>query len=480
VSDAPIVKTTDTPERAEVGTESHDPAVPDAYAAFMSTGWGDIALDLPPHPAAARFAARRATLAEAFPNQRLVLPAGTYRVRSYDTDYRFRADTAHTYFSGNQTSDAVLVIDSGVATLFMRPRSGRDTREFFRDRQYGELWVGRRPSLEEVSESLGIACRHIDDLEALLTSSADKTRLLRGVDRRWDELVAADAGRDEEFARVVSETRLVKDDWELEQLAAACDATTLGFEDSVREWDRVLEFGERWLEGTFFRRARALGNDIGYDSIVGGGRHATTLHWIDNTGPMTPGELVLLDMGVEGRDLYTADVTRTLPISGSFSSLQRELYDVVHAAQQAGIDAVRPGAPFVAAHQAAMSVCAHALADLGLLPVSAEEALDPDSRVYARWTLHGTSHMLGMDVHDCGAASTDVYPQGDLVEGMVLTVEPGLYFQAEDLLVPEELRGIGIRIEDDIVVTADGSRNLSAALPRSANDVEDWMARLRG
>ena len=127
-----------------------------------------------------------------------------------------------------------------------------------------------------------------------------------------------------------------------------------------------------------------------------------------------------------------------------------------------------------------MSVLAHGLEDLGLLPVSAEEALSPDSRVYARWTLHGTSHMLGMDVHDCGAASTDVYPKGDLAEGMVLTVEPGLYFQEDDLLVPEELRGIGIRIEDDILITAGGSENLSAALPRTSTEVEEWMARLRG
>jgi Xaa-Pro aminopeptidase len=242
----------------------------------------------------------------------------------------------------------------------------------------------------------------------------------------------------------------------------------------------VLEFGERWVEGTFFRRARAMGNDIGYDSIVGGGAHATTLHWIDNTGPITPGELVLLDMGVEGQNLYTADVTRTLPIDGTFTSLQRELYDLVHAAQEAGIKAVRPGAPFLAAHNAAMVVLAHGLESLKLLPCSAEEALDPESKVYARWTLHGVSHMLGMDVHDCGQASMDVYPKGDLAEGMVLTVEPGLYFQADDLLVPEEMRGIGIRIEDDILVTADGSRNLSAALPRTSSDVEEWMAASRG
>jgi Xaa-Pro aminopeptidase len=295
-----------------------------------------------------------------------------------------------------------------------------------------------------------------------------------------DGQVAGDVGRDTELARVLSELRLVKDDWEIAELQGACDITTLGFADSVREWDRVLEHGERWIEGTFFRRARAMGNDLGYDSIVGGGRHATTLHWIENSGPITPGDLVLLDMGAEASSLYTADVTRTLPVAGTFTPVQRELYGLVLEAQQAGLDAVRPGAAFRAPHEAAMSVLAHGLEDLGLLPVSAEEALSPDSRVYARWTLHGTSHMLGMDVHDCAAADTGIYPGGDLEEGMVLTVEPGLYFQEDDLLVPEELRGIGIRIEDDVVVTVDGVRNLSEALPREPEAVESWMAELRG
>ncbi|WP_200958009.1 aminopeptidase P family protein [Nocardioides sp. Soil805] len=457
----PDVATSET--GSQLATESHDPAVPAAYAAFMRTGWGERELDVPRHPITEHAARRRAALADAFPGERLVLPAGTFKVRANDTDYRFRPDTAHTYFSGNQTSDAVLVIDDGDATLYARPRSERDTDEFFRDRQYGELWAGRRPSAREISDSLGIEVRHVEDLP-----SFDDDRKTR------------DITTDEDLARVADELRLVKDEWEVAELQEACDITTLGFEDSVREWDRVLEHGERWIEGTFFRRARTMGNDIGYDSIVGGGSHATTLHWIDNTGPITPGELVLLDMGVEGRNLYTADVTRTLPVDGRFTPVQRDLYDLVHAAQQAGIDAVRPGVPFLAAHNAAMEVLAHGLADLGLLPVSAQEALDPESKVYARWTLHGTSHMLGMDVHDCGRSSVDIYPKGDLAEGMVLTVEPGLYFQEDDLLVPEELRGIGIRIEDDILVTADGSQNLSAALPRTSVEVEEWMGRLRG
>jgi Xaa-Pro aminopeptidase len=448
----------DTEPDSQPKTESHDPAVPAAYAAFMRQGWGNRDLDLPRHPVADWAAARRARLAEAFPGERLVLPAGTFKVRANDTDYRFRPATAHTYFSGNQTSDAVLVIEDGDSVLYARPRSERDTDEFFRDRQYGELWAGRRPSAQEISDSLGIEVRHVKDLP-----SFDDDRKTR------------DITRDEDLARVADELRLVKDEWEVGELQEACDITTLGFEDSVREWDRVLEFGERWIEGTFFRRARAMGNDIGYDSICAGGSHATTLHWIDNTGSIQPGKLVLLDMGVEGRNLYTADVTRTLPVSGTFTPLQRDLYDLVFAAQQAGIEAVRPGAAFLAAHNAAMDVLAHGLEDMGLLPVTAQEALDPESKVYARWTLHGTSHMLGMDVHDCGRASVDIYPKGDLAEGMVLTVEPGLYFQEDDLLVPEELRGIGIRIEDDILVTAEGSTNLSASLPRTSAGVEEWM-----
>ena len=467
-----------TPESTEPKTESHDPAVPEAYSRFMRTGWGDRELDLPRQAVADRAAERRRRLAGLFPGERLVLPAGTYKPRANDTDYRFRSDTAHTYLTGNQTSDAVLVLTDGEAVLYARPRSSRETDEFFRDRQYGELWAGRRPSARELSDSLGIEVRHVDRLaDDLGRSAPPKTRVHRGVSTHVDRLLAADAGLDDDLARVVSEMRLVKDDWEIEQLQQACDVTTLGFEDSVREWTQVLEYGERWIEGTFFRRARAMGNDIGYDSIVGGGSHATTLHWTENSGAITPGDLVLLDMGVEGRQLYTADVTRTLPVDGTFTGVQRDLYDLVLAAQQAGIDAVRPGVPFADIHRASMTVLAHGLEGMGLLPVPATEALDPDNRTYARWTLHGTSHMLGMDVHDCGRAAPEAYAKGDLAAGMVLTVEPGLYFQEDDLLVPEELRGIGIRIEDDVLVTDDGSRNLSAALPRTSADVEEWMGR---
>ncbi len=222
----------------------------------MRTGWDDREREVAPHPIAPWAAARRARLAATFPGERLVLPAGTFKVRAADTDYRFRSDTAHSYFCGNQTSDAVLVVEpDGSSVLYARPRSGRDSEEFFRDRQYGALWAGRRPSLGEIEASLGLPVRHIDELGGALAQQA-KTRVHRGVSAEVDALVPADESLDTDLARVVSEMRLVKDAWEIAELQAACDATTLGFEDSVTEWDRVIEHGERWLEGTFFRRAR--------------------------------------------------------------------------------------------------------------------------------------------------------------------------------------------------------------------------------
>jgi Xaa-Pro aminopeptidase len=459
-------------------TESHDPTVTEALAAFMRRGWADREREISVDPVAQWTPGRRRQLAERFPGEVLVMPAGTLKVRNNDCDYRFRADTAHVWLTGNQTSDAVLVLDDGEPTLFFRPRASRETDEFFRDRRYGEFWAGRRPSLSDTERQLGIRCRHIDELASAVRG--DRVRVHRGADPGVDARVTSDADRDAELASVLSELRLPKDRYEVEQLQHAVEVTHRGFDDSLREWDQVVRHGERWIEGTFWRRARTEGNDVGYSSIVAAGPHATTLHWIDNDGPVRPGDLVLLDMGVEARSLYTADITRTLPIGGSFTPLQRDLYTLVYEAQGAGFEAVKPGAAFTDPHDAAMEVLAHGLADLGLLPGTAEEALDPDSKIYRRWTVHGVSHMLGLDVHDCSQAPKEKYAKGPLEAGYVLTVEPGLYFQADDELVPEELRGIGIRIEDDVLVTESGYRNLSAAMPRSAAEVEEWMASLRG
>ncbi|TDB70770.1 aminopeptidase P family protein [Micromonospora sp. KC723] len=473
------------------GTESHDPDFPEAFLAFMRQGWRDTTLPVGPRPEVPNYAKRRAALSAAFPGETLVIPTGSEKVRANDTEHRFRPGSDFAYLTGDLDPDGVLLLrpnGSGHdATLYMRPRSSRETDEFFRSR-HGELWVGRRHTLTEKSTELGLPTEDLTGLDAALAGLAPgRTRVLRGFDARvdaavrpWDgPRVEGQPARDRELAIAISELKLVKDEWEIAQLQEAVDATVRGFEDVARVLPADRGVSERLLEGIFALRARHDGNDVGYGSIVGAGEHATILHWVHNNGATRPGELLLMDMGVENRNLYTADVTRVLPVDGRFTPLQRQVYDAVYAAQQAGIDVIKPGVAFRDVHLTAMRVLAEALKDLGLLPVSVDEAMDPTSTVYRRWTLHGTSHMLGIDVHDCANARKEKYRDGTLGEGYVLTVEPGLYFQPEDELVPEELRGIGVRIEDDVLVTATGAVNLSAGLPRRSDEVETWLAEQR-
>ena len=457
------------------GTASHDPDRPAALLEFMATGWSPRSEDLPAqHPSAPYRARRRAALAERFPGERLVVPTGGYKTRANDTEYRFRPSTEFAHLVGSHEPDAVLVVEAdGSSVLYQAPVMGRDTPAFFTDRVYGELWVGPRPSLEATSALLGIECRPLEELDKL----SGAARVVRGYDARVEALFEAEEEADKELTTFLSELRLVKDEHEIAQLQDAVDATVKGFEDVVRQLDRAKGTSERWIEGVFGLRARVEGNDVGYGSICAAGAHACTLHWTDNDGPVRDGDLALLDMGVENVELYTADVTRTLPISGRFTDRQRQVYDLVHAAQEAGIAACRAGSDFLEPHRAAMVVLAHGLVELGVLE-DAEAALAEDQQLYRRYTLHGVSHMLGIDVHDCAHARSEVYRKGPLQPGYVLTVEPGLYFQPDDLTVPEDLRGIGVRIEDDIVVTDGDPINLSAALPRTSADVEAWMARL--
>ncbi|HEX6500751.1 MAG TPA: aminopeptidase P family protein [Micromonosporaceae bacterium] len=467
------------------GTRSHDPDYPEKFLAFMRTGWRDTTLDVAPRDEAPQHAKRRAALSAAFAGDTLVIPTGREMVRANDTFFPFRPGSDFVWLTGEHDPDAVLVMrpnGSGHdATLYVRPRSPRDTDEFFKDRAYGELWIGRRHTLAEKAAELGVETAHLDGLPAVLDDLAPgRTRVLRGLDATVDAAVRpTDPARDQELAAHLSELRLVKDEWEIAQLRDAIDATVRGFEDVARVLPADRPVSERLLDGVFGLRARHDGNTVGYSSIVGAGAHGAILHWVRNDGRTRPGDLLLMDMGVENVHLYTADVTRTVPVSGTFTPLQRQVYDIVYASQQAGIAAIRPGVMFDHIHQTCMRVLAEGLADLGILPVSVDEAMSRESMVYRRWTLHGFGHMLGLDVHDCAAARRERYKDGPLAEGYVLTVEPGLYFQPEDELVPAELRGIGIRIEDDVLVTADGAVNLSAGLPRAADEVETWLAAQR-
>jgi Xaa-Pro aminopeptidase len=476
-------------EQVTTGTQSHDPDFPERLLEFMRTGWRDTAREVSPRPEADRYAGRRAALSAAFAGETLVIPTGHEKVRANDTLHRFRPGSDFVWLTGEHDPESVLIMrptDSAHdATLYVRPRSPRDTDEFFRDRRYGELWIGRRHTLAEKTAELGIETAPYADLPAALAGCAPvRTRVLRGLDPVVDAAVAgfdeSEPGtRDQELAWTISELKLVKDEWEIAQLRQAVDATMRGFEDVARVLPGDRPVSERLVEGVFGLRARNDGNEVGYSSIVGSGAHATILHWIRNDGVLTPGDLLLADMGVENPHLYTADVTRTWPVSGRFSPAQRQVYEIVLAAQQAGMDAVKPGLKWEDLALAINRVLAEGLAELGLLPCSVDEALDKESTVYRRWTLHGFGHMLGIDVHDCAHARSEHYRKGAIDEGYVFTIEPGLYFQPEDELVPAELRGIGIRIEDDVVCTPEGAVNLSGALPRHPDEVETWLAAQR-
>lgn len=493
----------DTQPVGERGSNRSQRPTSAAFRAFMSEQWADTRPTVRRDPVADHTPARRERLSALFPGERLVLPAGGLVTRSNDTDYRFRPHSAFAHLTGlgvDREPDAVLVLhpreDGGHdPVLYVRPMAGRDTEEFFADARYGEFWVGARPTLADLAELTGIPVEHLDRLADALAKDAGpggvRVRVLREADgavtalveqvRADDERTEAEiAADDDALAEAVSELRLVKDAWEIEQMRIAIAATVEGFERVVRELPRAVAHhrGERVIEAVFDGHAREEGNAVGYETIAASGDHATTLHWIRNDGEVHAGDLLLLDAGVEAESLYTADITRTLPIDGEYTEVQRRVYQAVLDAADAAFAAAVPGARFRDVHAAAMEVIAARLAEWGLLPVSAEESLSPEGQQHRRWMVHGTSHHLGLDVHDCAQAKRELYLDGILEPGMVFTIEPGLYFKADDLAVPEEYRGIGVRIEDDVLITADGNENLSAALPRRPDDVETWMRTL--
>ncbi|MEV5601068.1 aminopeptidase P family protein [Streptomyces sp. NPDC052299] len=454
-------------------------------SALMRTGWADTERhDLVPDEQAPHAAARRARLSARFPGERLVIPSGNLKTRSNDDDYPFRPYSGYVHMTGDQVRDGALVLEPRAdgghdAYCFQLPRDTRDNDEFWTGAT-AELWTGRRRTLAESAQVLGLPCRDVRTAAEALAAAGGgvPTRIVRGIDPALERAVVTDEERDAELEEALSELRLVKDAWEIGELRKAVDSTVRGFTDVIADLSGAVATSERWIEGTFFRRARLEGNDVGYGSICAAGDHATIMHWGDNDGPVRPGDLLLLDAGVETRTLYTADVTRTLPISGTFTPLQRKVYDAVYEAQEAGMAAVKPGAHYRDFHEAAQRHLAARLVEWGFIE-------GPADRAYAlglqrRFTMAGTGHMLGLDVHDCARARSEAYVDGVLEPGMVLTVEPGLYFQPDDLTVPEEWRGIGVRIEDDLVVTDSGHENLSAGLPRSADEVEAWMARVAG
>lgn len=482
------------------------------FERFMLSGWGKEDNEVEPLESSRFVPDRLKALGAKFPGQRLIIPAGQAKVRNDDCDYAFRPDSAFAYYTGlgqDYEAGAVLVLNpvdpdspeakegqTHTATLYAHPRSDQTTQEYYRSASYGEYWVGARPGLKGLAVMTGLRTADIADFDDAVAKNvgpekgAIQLRVVRNVDPQITESVDLirhgngfsdddkSQADDDAFYQATSVQRMLKDSYEVGEMRKAIAATKDGFSRMLTALPAAIgrPRGERILEGQFNANAREQGNNEGYDTIVASGAHAPTLHWMRNTGTIESGELLLIDAGVEVDSLYTADITRTFPTNGHFSDLQRQMYQVVLDAQQAGFEAARPGATYSDIHKACMRVLAEALHQWGILPVSVEESLSPQGQQHRRWHACGVAHHLGLDVHDCSQARYEEYQGAALTPGMIFTIEPGLYFKENDMLVPPEFRGIGIRIEDDVLMTQKGPEWLSIDIPKQVDDVEKWMA----
>ncbi len=401
--------------------------------------------------------------------------------RSNDTDFAFRQDSDFHYLTGfdHPHATAVLRTDGGPAyTLFVEAR----------DRER-ELWNGYRPGVDGAKSDYGANEAHpIEALDAelpRLLEHAERVFHMLGRDPRLDAKIAEifeslrkrsrqgliPASQVVDPRSILHEMRLIKEPSEVESLRRASAITAEGH----REAARIAHAGrfeyelQAALEYAFRRRGSA---GVAYNSIVGGGKNATILHYVANDQKLRGAELVLIDAACE-LDGYASDVTRTYPVGGAFSGPQRAIYEVVLAAQLASLEASKPGATLPEVHNASVRKLTEGMVSLGLLSGNVDDLIKTDA--FRRYYMHGTSHWLGLDVHDVGPYTVGGKPR-PLAPGMCFTVEPGLYVAADDDKAPAQFRGIGVRIEDDIVITANGHENLTAPLiPKHPADVEAWV-----
>ena len=428
----------------------------------------------------AEFASRRTRLMESLGDGAIILAAGHLATRNHDVEYEYRQDSTFWYYTGLDEPDAVAVLRPGADepyVLFVNPFDPKH-----------EIWVGQRIGVEGAKETLGAdEAFPVEELDKELPELLAKTGTVYyalGSDRRLDRLVTdlvvrrrssgqrdgSYVGRIVDPIPAVGAMRVVKTAKEIDTLQRAIDITSSGFDRAIRTTRPGLrEYHVQTALENDFRRLGSPRN--GYPSIVASGENSCILHYITNRCEIQDGDLLLIDAGAEA-EYYGADITRTWPANGKFSPEQRDVYDIVLAAQKEAIAVIAPGVEFAEVHKTARDVLIQGLLDLGVLDGDMDDIIE--EREFEPYYMHGTSHWLGLDVHDAG-----VYKDGEdsvlLQEGMVFTVEPGLYFgrKAED--APEHLRGIGIRIEDDVVVTSDGHRVMSAAVPKEPNDIESMV-----
>ena len=421
------------------------------------------------------------------PNSIAIVPAAHEQTRSYDTEFKFRQDSDFWYLTGFPEPDAIAVIDNASKkpfTLYVRPRD-----------PLMETWFGRRHGVEGAKKHFG--CDQAFSIEKF---AGDLAKHVNGHDHLYYRF-SVDRGLDgtildyftEQRVRrlktsypphtifdptpIIGEMRLHKDAKEVELMQTAAMISAQAHVLAMKKTRPGMN--ESQVESLIEAYMRDKGaSGVAYNSIIGGGDNATILHYVENNMPLRDGDLLLVDAGAEFQN-YAADITRTFPVSGKYSAAQREVYGVVLDVQEKCIEYTVTGNTVKARQEYSIELLTEGMKKLGLLKGKTSDLIK--KKAYLKYYMHGVGHYLGLDVHDAGRYFTDQQARSSkpFAPGMVLTVEPGLYIPPDDRSAPVKYRGIGIRIEDDVLVTKDGNRNLTSAVPKNADEIEALMAKSR-
>jgi Xaa-Pro aminopeptidase len=411
-----------------------------------------------------------------------IIPSAREATRSNDTAYRFRQDSDFLYLTGFEEPEAIAVVAPARAhkfTMFLRPRDPER-----------EIWDGRRAGLEGAKSEFGadesFPIVEFDEKLHDILDGADKLYYRLGVHPDLDDTIIRQIARMRALNRkpvhppqtiidpatILHEMRVLKSDEEIELMQRAADIAAEAHCEAMKAARAGMKEYEveALIELIFKRRGAAA---PAYTSIIGAGANATVLHYINNDGELRDGDLLLIDAGAEYKG-YASDITRTFPINGRYSKPQRDIYDLVLKAQMSCVDKVRPGTTHDQLKAHSIEVLTEGLVELGLLKGKPEDLIK--EKKYEKFYMHGLGHMLGIDVHDVGRYYFDKESRA-LEPGVVMTVEPGLYIAPDTKDVPAEYLGIGVRIEDDVLCTANGPRVLTSKVPKQAEEIEALMAR---
>lgn len=433
-----------------------------------------------PHISSEEYAQRRQRLMQRVDeNSLIILASSTLKTRNHDAEFIFRQDSDFHYFTGFNEPEAVAVLipqrEEGEFVLFCRERDPQ-----------AEQWVGRRAGLEGVKADYGadesFAITELEKQLPELMADRDVVYYRIGFEVGFDQTVIQALNQTRKKVRqgikapttfksldeITHEMRLIKSEAELDMMRHAAKVSAQAHTQAMQQCQ--VGMNEYEIEAIYQHAFRKQGMREAYASIVAGGKNACILHYIENNQPLNDGDLLLIDAGAE-HDCYASDITRTFPVNGKFSAEQQALYEIVLAANKAAIEATKAGESWNKPHEVAVDILVDGLLDLGLLTEDRETVMDES--LYRRFYMHNTGHWLGLDVHDAGCYKVDGEWRS-LEKGMVLTIEPGLYIPADDD-IDAKWHNIGIRIEDDVIVTEIGCEVITSDVVKEVDEIEALM-----